>query len=191
MRSDGLSEEGFETRLGSVPRWESMQKTPPFSIRPATEEDLPKIAEIESRVHSAPWDLSHFREELTKPYSHFYVMTDDDTDEIIVGYIIFWMMGGEGSSSEILNVVVDFPYRGLGMAKKLMLRAISTSVHAGAKRMILDVRKSNMSAIQLYQSLRFSITHVRKSFYSNGEDAYGMLLSLDDSSTELGNSIDF
>jgi ribosomal protein S18 acetylase RimI-like enzyme len=40
------------------------------------------------------------------------------------------------------------------------------------------VRKSNQAAIQLYHSAQFVITHVRKGFYSNGEDAYHMSLAL-------------
>jgi ribosomal-protein-alanine N-acetyltransferase len=46
--------------------------------------------------------------------------------------------------------------------------------------MVLEVRKSNLPAIQLYQSLQFVITHVRKSFYSDGEDAYQMALSFEE-----------
>ena len=157
-----------------------------YSIRPATEDDIVKILEIESKAHLAPWTETHFKEELEKPYSHFLVMTDDETDEIIAGYIVFWIMGSGGDGAcEILNVAVDFPFRGKGMAKKLVQTAVASAVKEGAKRMVLDVRKSNMPAIQLYQTLKFTITQVRRSFYSNGEDAYGMTLYLDESSPEL------
>lgn len=155
-------------------------QTPSFSLRPATEEDLLTVEAIEKRVHIAPWDVSHFREELNKPYSHFIVMTDDETDQVIAGYVVYWMMGHEEGSCEILNVAVDLPHRGMGFAKKLVSHVATQAARSGAKKVILDVRKSNIAAIQLYQSLRFVITHVRKNFYSNGEDAYCMTLLLDE-----------
>lgn len=166
-------------------------KTPAFSIRPATEEDLFKVINIETQVHLSPWDIQHFREEFKKPYSHFSVMTDDETDEVVAGYIVYWIMGDQDGMCEILNIAVDFPHRGQGVAKKLVLHAVSTAVKAGARKIVLDVRKSNMAAIQLYQSLRFSITQVRKSFYSNGEDAYGMTLPLDGPTAEAMLEVDF
>jgi ribosomal protein S18 acetylase RimI-like enzyme len=48
------------------------------------------------------------------------------------------------------------------------------------------VRKSNASAIALYQGLGFVITHVRKGFYSDGEDAYQMARYLDENATIEG-----
>jgi ribosomal-protein-alanine N-acetyltransferase len=79
---------------------------------------------------------------------------------------------------QILNVVTDLPFRGLGLAKEMVRKAISETHRKDLKKLVLDVRKSNEAAIQLYQSLGFSISHVRKSFYSNGEDAYQMALGL-------------
>ncbi|MCM2278198.1 MAG: ribosomal protein S18-alanine N-acetyltransferase [Oligoflexia bacterium] len=148
-----------------------------FSLRPAVEDDLSKVIEIENQVHVAPWTLDHFKSELEKPYSQVLVMTDDDTDSIVAGYIVFWVMGEE---AHILNVAVGLPHRSKGMARQMIQRAVSTALGKGCKKVILEVRKSNMAAIQLYQSANFTIVHVRKGAYSNGEDAYEMALFLDD-----------
>lgn len=147
-----------------------------MSLRPATLEDLRQILEIESRVHVVPWSEDHFRAELGKPYSHLLVLTDDETDSKVAGYIVFWTLMEE---VQVLNVAVDFPFRGLGLAKRMIRAAISLGLKAGAKRALLEVRKSNQAAIQLYQGLSFSITQIRKNFYSNGEDAYQMTLFLE------------
>ena len=149
-----------------------------FSLRPATEDDLDRIEAIERQVHVAPWSLEHFRSELIKPFSHFWVMTDDETDEVVAGYLVFWIMGEQ---AEILNVVTAPAYRGQGFAKYLVRKAAGVALKNGALRMVLDVRKSNQAAIGLYQAIGFAITQVRKAFYSsNGEDAYGMTLALDE-----------
>lgn len=153
-----------------------------FSLRPATSDDIPAILDMERRVHIAPWGEENFKFELTKPYSQFLVMTDDETDEQVAGYIIYWVLFDE---CQILNVVVDNPYRGLGMAKKMIRQAAQSALQKGIKKINLEVRKSNLAAIQLYQGQRFTITQVRRNFYSNGEDAYQMTLHLNE------NPIDF
>jgi ribosomal-protein-alanine N-acetyltransferase len=143
------------------------------SLRPATPDDLPALLQIERRVHVAPWTLEHFQAELEKPYAQVLVVTDDETDTVIAGYIVFWLMMDE---CQILNVAVDLPYRGLGYAKEMVRRAVSMAMKKNLKRTVLEVRKSNQSAVQLYQRLGFTITQVRRAFYSNGEDAYQMTL---------------
>lgn len=149
--------------------------SPEFSPREASVDDLPELVRIESAVHIAPWSDSGFKGELDKPFSHTLVMTDEETDAIVGGYLVFWEMGEE---FHILNVAVDLPYRGIGLAQKLIRKVIDLGLRKGAKRVVLDVRKSNSAAIQLYQKLGFTIQTVRKAFYSNGEDAYGMILDL-------------
>lgn len=149
-----------------------------YSLRPATEDDLPKVLEIEQKLHVAPWTAEHFRAEMTKPFSQFLVLTDDETDEVVAGYIVYWVMMDE---CQILNIVVDLPFRSQGFAKRMLRQAVGVAVNQGAKRVVLDVRKSNTPAIQLYQSCHFSIVQVRKAAYSNGEDAYQMALNLNES----------
>lgn len=145
------------------------------SIRPGTEDDLDQLAQIEQEVHPHPWSREAFEKELEKSYSTTLLSTDDETDEIIYGYIVYWVMGDE---SEILNLVVDPRFRGLGLAKKLIQEVVNDSVRRGLKKITLNVRKSNDPAIQLYQKQKFDILAVRKSFYSDGEAAYQMELSL-------------
>ena len=146
-----------------------------FSPREATLDDLPQLVRIEAAVHVAPWSEAGFKGELEKPYSHTLVMTDEETDQIIAAYVVFWTIG-EGA--HILNVAVDLPYRGLGFAQRLIRKVADLALRQSLKTVVLDVRKSNLAAIQLYQKLGFTIQTVRKKFYSNGEDAYGMSLDL-------------
>jgi len=148
-----------------------------FSLRPATPDDVNEIASIERAVHKAPWTPEHFRAEFEKPYSHVLLMTDDETDSRIAGYIVYWLLLDE---CQILDVVVDEKYRRLGFAKTMIRQAVGDALKAGAKKAVLDVRKSNLPAVELYQFCGFVITGVAKSFYSDGEDAYRMSLPLDD-----------
>jgi [ribosomal protein S18]-alanine N-acetyltransferase len=153
-----------------------------FSLRPATEDDLLPIVKIEHKSYQSPWSEENLRAELTKPYSQFLVLTDDETDSQIAGYIVFWMLHED---CQILNVVVDLPFRGTGLAQRMIGHVVSLALKQGFSKITLDVRKSNTPAIQLYQKLKFGITQVRKAYYSNGEDAYQMTLDL------RGEPIDF
>lgn len=160
--------------------------TPAFttavSLRPMSESDLPRVLSIEHSVHVAPWTQGHFKGEMDKPYSHVWVLTDDETDSEIFGYVVFWEMG---DSFEILNIAVALPSRGLGYAKKMLQQVVREALKKEGKRLILDVRKSNLPAIALYQKAGFTITQLRKGFYTNGEDAYSMTLELQGQKTEF------
>jgi ribosomal-protein-alanine N-acetyltransferase len=147
--------------------------TVPASLRPATHEDLAQIQKIESVSYPEPWNLAQFQAELALPYSRFLVLTDDETDEFILGYIIYWVQV-EGVS--LLNVAVHPEWRGLGNADVLVRAMINETVRDEIPKIILEVRPSNAAAIRLYESLGFKRTHERKKFYGNGESAYVMEL---------------
>jgi len=153
-----------------------------YSIRPATPDDLDAVVAVEDRVHLAPWSRANFEGELAKPYSTTWLLTDDETDSKIYGYAVFWALD---EAVEILNIAVDLEYRGLGFAKFIMQSIIRDGLKRGAKRLILDVRKSNLPAVGLYQRAGFAITQYRKGFYSNGEDAYHMTLELEGAALEF------
>jgi ribosomal-protein-alanine N-acetyltransferase len=148
-----------------------------LSPRLGSTDDVAELLRVEKQVHPAPWDEAHFLAEMEKPYSRVLVMTDDETDSVIAGYVVFWLMFDE---AQILNIAVDLPFRGLGLARALIRQVVSHAMKKDIRKVILDVRKSNQPAIQLYQSMKFTVAQVRKSFYSDGEDAYTMVLNLDD-----------
>ena len=152
--------------------------TPPgISVRPAIEDDVAEIVRIEQAVHVAPWRAENVLAELAKPYARFLIFTDDETDSKAAAYICYWVMFEE---CNILNVAVDLPFRRQGLAKQLVHLVVREALRGGIKKILLDVRKSNQPALELYQGLRFAITHIRKGFYSDGEDAYQMSLSVNE-----------
>lgn len=145
-----------------------------FSLRPATTDDLATLVEIEARCHKAPWSRDHFEAELDKPFARLLLLTDDETDRSVGGYISYALLDG----CSIQNVVVDLPFRGLGLGERLVRQAVREALRAGLERARLEVRKSNEGAIALYQKTGFSITRIQKGFYSDGEDACVMELDL-------------
>lgn len=148
-----------------------------FSIRHCSDalEDFESLARIDSKVYRTmqqqPWTCEQFQAEFQKPYSQILVLSDDETDQILIGYIVFWILE---QKVEILNLAVDPEYRAEGFGQKLLRAALKLGAMQQCKKAMLDVRKSNLPAIQLYQKVGFSIARIQKNFYSNGEDALQM-----------------
>lgn len=143
------------------------------SPRPATPEDLPQILKIEALSFPQPWSESNFVAEMNKPYSNFIVLTDDETDSVVVGYIVYWAQG-EGAS--LLTLAVDPKWRGFGFGQKLLHLMLNDIVKQEIPKITLEVRKSNEGAIRMYEKVGFKTLHVRPGFYQDGEDALIMEL---------------
>lgn len=150
-----------------------------WSLRPATLDDLPAVAAIESVNYAAPavpWSQAAFEAELSKPYSTFWVMTDDETDSEIAGYIVFHHAVED--VWHLLNISVAEAFRRKGFAREMLMKLFSLACSKGAERIVLEVRKTNVSAVTLYQRAGFDIRQIHKRFYSNGDDAYAMALEV-------------
>jgi len=143
------------------------------SPRPATPDDLEQVLKIESQSFPHPWTRSQFQAELERPYSRFYVLTDDETDEFVHGYIVYWLQA-EGVS--LLTVAIHPDDRGLGLGPKLLRTMVNEAVRDEIPKVMLEVRSSNLAAIKLYEKLGFKETHARPHFYQNGETAIVMEL---------------
>lgn len=134
-------------------------------FRRMTEDDLDVVAKMEKETFSTPWSRESFLDSLHKTYSYFYVAVEDE----IVGYCGVHNFGGDG---EITNVAVDKVWRGKQVAFSMLTYAMKESEKEGIEAFTLEVRKSNIPAIKLYEKLGFVEQGVRKNFYENPtEDA--------------------
>ncbi|NUM88665.1 MAG: GNAT family N-acetyltransferase [Bdellovibrionales bacterium] len=146
------------------------------STRPASEDDLSQVVKIEGYSNRPPWKMDAFRAELSKKFSHFWVLTDDETDENVFAYVVFSLPGDQ---LHVQTLGVERDSRRKGHARKLLRDVISFGLRNEAASVALEVRKGNEAAIKLYQGLGFVVVHVRKGGYPDGEDAYSMELRLD------------
>lgn len=160
----------------------STHSEPSVSLRPLVEDDLKQVLQIEAKSYPEPWKMGHFQLELEKPYTRALVLTDDETDSIVIGYIVYWVQV-EGVS--LLNIAVDPNWRGFGFGNRLMQAMIKEAVADDISRIILEVRESNKNAIELYEKIGFKVTHARKNFYSNGETALVMEIKTSDATSVI------
>jgi [ribosomal protein S18]-alanine N-acetyltransferase len=153
-----------------------------ISLRKATEDDLEAIAALEKAVQLSPWDQGAFQEELDLPLGNILILTDDETDSKLFGYVVYRSFFEEW---EILNLGVHPDIRRKGFGETLLRAVVNQGMREGARKIFLEVRVSNDSAVQLYQKLGFTIRYVRKNYYSDGENGYVMELSLEQEGFEF------
>lgn len=146
-----------------------------FSVRPASRDDLPLVAEIEKTANTPPWSEAAFTAELEKKHAHFWVVTDNETDSILYAYIVFSF---PGDFAHIQTLGVHSEHRRKKIGEYLLRQVIRFLLKKGAEKVVLELRKSNTSALKLYQSLGFIIVHTAKSAYPDGEDGYSMSCQL-------------
>ena len=94
-----------------------------------------------------------------------------------MGYSASVLRGFEG---HILSIAVHPDYRGLGVGEKVLRENIKRLKELGAKKVVLEVRVSNTVAIRLYKKVGFEVSGLLKNYYWDGEDAYKMILTIDD-----------
>lgn len=141
-------------------------KTLPI-IRFMKEEDIQGVAEVEKECFSSPWSEKSLREELENPQAYFFVA---DVGGEIAGYMGTISVFGECS---VTNIAVKEKWRNKGIASSVLHRAILNSVYLGDEFITLEVRKSNTSAIALYEKFGFVKMGERKNFYRQPtEDAF-------------------
>ena len=84
------------------------------------------------------------------------------TQEIIIGYVKIWKVLQE---SHIEQIGVIEKFRGQGIGEKLLLLSLRHCSENGINKMLLECRKSNTSAINLYKKYLFTVVSIRKNYY--------------------------
>jgi len=128
---------------------------------------------IERGSFAHPWSTRFFLEELRVQCARSVLA---EVKGRIVGYILFWLVADE---VDIHNLAVRREFRRRGIARSLLQRVVDEARCQGARRVTLEVRRSNEPAQRLYESMGFVTTGLRKGYYSDdGEDALTMALDL-------------
>ncbi len=139
-----------------------------FGVNPEimSEKHIERAAEIEKECFSAPWTEEGFEEFLENNTSVGICLSEKGE---LVAYINGTNVDGY---SEIYNVAVDKEYRGNGLGY-LLLKLFEAEVYSPKTEISLEVRKSNIPAIKLYEKAGFKRVGERKNFYTcPTEDAY-------------------
>jgi [ribosomal protein S18]-alanine N-acetyltransferase len=97
-------------------------------------------------------------------------------DNIIVGYIIFWIRFEDDGHIEghIISLAVDQKYRRQGIGTRLVETAQEIFKKYKVQNIKLEVRERNHEARKFYQKVGFAEQTVVNGYYEDGEDAVVM-----------------
>ncbi len=137
-------------------------------IRRLTLDHLDNIMKIERVSYPNPWPSSVFVEELQHRWSTLWGFFPPGM-QVPVGFLLFWEIYDE---LHVLNLAVHPDYRQNGLAKSLLTSLLEYGRRKNFKFVTLEVRRSNIPALNLYRQLGFQMVGVRKGYYcDNNEDA--------------------
>jgi ribosomal-protein-alanine N-acetyltransferase len=142
-------------------------------IAAATELDLDAIDAIEQHSFKSPWSRDTFRAELLREWARVDVARLDGR---LVAFCNYWLVTTE---LHILALATHPDYRGRGIAQQLLEHVLDVARQTGCSLATLEVRRSNVPAINLYERAGFKTVHVRARYYQDDdEDALVMLRGL-------------
>jgi [ribosomal protein S18]-alanine N-acetyltransferase len=143
-----------------------------LSTTPATLAELDGMVRIEEQSFSAPWSRKMFEAELSgNPFAQVWAAwsTGQPRRPELIGYVCFWVVFEE---LRLMNLAVVSSWRRRGTGRELVRRVLAWGCDNGARRALLEVRASNMAAMQLYQQAGFRVLGRRERYYTNPiEDA--------------------
>ncbi len=144
-------------------------------ITSARPDDLAEILQLERAGFPAreQWSERAWAEELESPER--YVLERLDREARIIGVATFSCVA---DIADLLRVIVRPDCRSQGIGASLVRAGLEWAGAVGARRMLLEVRPDNASAIALYRSLGFSPVTTRRGYYGPGQDALVMLRTL-------------
>lgn len=129
--------------------------------------DLDSIMPIEHVAYPFPWSRAIFQDCIKAGY-HCWVA---ELDNSIIGYAVFMNAVQE---CHLLNLCVNPKLQGKGFGRKLLSNVLDNAKQYNATCVFLEVRPSNVYAIDLYESEGFNEVGLRKQYYPSNhgrEDA--------------------
>ena len=137
-----------------------------MQIIPMTTGNIPVVAELERTCFAHPYTEQMLAESLVMDNTRYFVAT---VGSEVLGYIGMEVPADEGY---IFNVAVFPQYRKNGIGKALIDYLADFGVQNNLYMLTLEVRESNIPAINLYQKCGFEKVGQRKNYYSSPtEDA--------------------
>ena len=148
-------------------------------IRDMTENDLSQVMEIENSCFLHPYKEKDLLYEINEnPVSNVWVIEYSNPSlglKHIVGFVDYWVTFDSGTICQIA-VHPDIQHSGIG---SILMEEVKKDAYAKrVKTITLEVRESNVNAINFYKKHGFIISHKKEGYYSNGEDAIYMILEV-------------
>ena len=151
-----------------------------ITVRPMEERDLPAVLEVENLCFKKPWEKKDFLYEMHEnPYSNPWVLELGNTDESIVSVVGFCVYWQTFDSATICQIAVHPTLQRKQLGSVMMDEIITDCFAKRVQTLTLEVRKSNIKAINFYKKHGFEEIVIKPHYYDDGEDAIYMSRKVD------------
>jgi ribosomal-protein-alanine N-acetyltransferase len=141
-------------------------------VRPFAPSDLRDLLKLESKAFGKDaYDASDF-ESFRLMGTSFLVAVVSGS---LAGYSVGWVTSHGG---ELISLAVAPAMRRLGVGSRLALAVLDDLRRQGARSCRLQVRISNLGAIDFYTKLGFKVVRMWREYYRDYESAYVMRMRL-------------
>ncbi len=136
-----------------------------MKIEKATKEDLNSLLLLEAKTFKSsesPLSKRAFNYHIKNKKNLFYVAKIENN---LIGYILILFPRGE--YARIYSLAIDFNFKSLGIASKLLSCSLQKIKEKNKKGVVLEVKIDNTPAINLYKKFNFSEVKILKNYYEN------------------------
>jgi [ribosomal protein S18]-alanine N-acetyltransferase len=140
-----------------------------IKIRLFTQEDLQAVLKVHRACKGVGfWRSRDYEQMAADPRGTILVAeADDPMLPEVLGFLAFYRLDGE---AELWNLGITPEHRRRGIARALLQEARRRLSEAGVHRLFLEVRESNMPAVELYRSFGFVPQTRRKDYYQHPKE---------------------
>ncbi|MDO9573781.1 MAG: ribosomal protein S18-alanine N-acetyltransferase [Candidatus Contubernalis sp.] len=144
-----------------------------LNVKPMGLGDLFEVVAIERQSYLKPWSFFLFLNELKdNEYADYLVLKNENE---VLGYGGMWNFY---QYCHITNLAVSPVFRQKGYGCMILGALLNRADDRGAKRVTLEVRATNDSALRLYEKMGFREAGIKKGYYGD-EDAVFMNIALE------------
>ena len=138
-------------------------------MRDMTAADLPAVLAIEQSVQPYPWTEGNFRDSLQAGYVARVLESDGEVQAFMVWFPL-------PDEAELLNIAVAASAQRRGLGRHVLQELLDTARQQGRQRVFLEVRVSNVPAIELYLRAGFAVMGERRNYYKNAHGSENALV---------------
>lgn len=145
------------------------------TIRPIAPQDVERVTAIEIECFPKPWEsevfwvLASCQGRMRLRGGKVISMRVAEIEGNIAGYVV-WEENDQIASAHLMNIAVDLLFRRRGLASLLITYVFDQMRSHGMRICKLEVRESNLAAIELYKSLGMKQVSRHLAYYGE-EDA--------------------
>ncbi|NOT77982.1 MAG: ribosomal protein S18-alanine N-acetyltransferase [Bacteriovoracaceae bacterium] len=135
------------------------------------------LYELDQHHFPIPWTKQAWQSYFDSHSDYLIMAYFESNSPQVLGFAL-WQTSAADSFAHLLKIAVDSHFRQKGAGEKIMKASLTALNSKQIKDYFLEVEENNSAAVTLYKKMGFKTIHKKEKFYSNGEAALIMTLSI-------------